>query len=77
MTRLPVISAKRMVKLLERQGFLITRISGSHHMLRHPDGRRTAVPVHGNDDIAIDLLMKILRQVEITPDEYALLVSQP
>jgi predicted RNA binding protein YcfA (HicA-like mRNA interferase family) len=28
------------------------RVSGSHYMMRHPDGRGTIVPVHGNRDVA-------------------------
>jgi predicted RNA binding protein YcfA (HicA-like mRNA interferase family) len=31
---------------LEKAGFTTTRVRGSHHVLRHPDGRTVAVPVH-------------------------------
>jgi hypothetical protein len=29
----------------------VTRVSGSHHRLRHPDGRSTTVPVHSGQDV--------------------------
>jgi predicted RNA binding protein YcfA (HicA-like mRNA interferase family) len=57
----PVISGKELVKLLEQNGFSVTRINGSHHRMKHPDGRITTIPVHKNDDIPKGLLRKIVR----------------
>jgi predicted RNA binding protein YcfA (HicA-like mRNA interferase family) len=42
------------------------RIKGSHHFLRHPDGRATVVPVHAGETIGPGLLAQILRDVEMT-----------
>ena len=42
-------SAREMVRLLERLGFLGVRQRGAHKRLIHPDGRRTTVPDHGGD----------------------------
>ncbi len=44
--KLPVISGKDFIKLLESIGFITIRINGSHHRLKHSDGRITTVPVH-------------------------------
>ena len=52
MPPLPAVSGIRIVRALERQGFKVARVSGSHHIMRHPDGRGTTVPVHGNRDVA-------------------------
>jgi predicted RNA binding protein YcfA (HicA-like mRNA interferase family) len=60
--KLPVISGKDFIKLLESIGFSIIRINGSHHRLKHPDGRITTVPVHKNDSLPKGLLRKILRE---------------
>jgi predicted RNA binding protein YcfA (HicA-like mRNA interferase family) len=38
-TRLPGISGKKLIGALKRLGFAIIRVKGSHHYLRHPDGR--------------------------------------
>jgi predicted RNA binding protein YcfA (HicA-like mRNA interferase family) len=76
MTSLPIISAKEMLALLQRQGFEVSRVHGSHYLLRHTDGRRTAVPVHSGIDIGLVLLLRILKQAEISPDEYRALVNQ-
>ncbi|NNM94467.1 MAG: addiction module toxin, HicA family [Bacteroidia bacterium] len=59
---LPVISGKVFIKFLEKIGFTLVRINGSHHRLRHPDGRVTTVPVHRNMDLPKGLLRKIIRE---------------
>jgi len=61
-TKLPVISGKNFIKFLEYLGFTIIRINGSHHRLKHPDGRVTTVPVHKNEDIPKGLIRKIIRE---------------
>ena len=72
MERQPVISGKDLVKLLQRMGFVLLRTNGSHHRLRHPDGRVTTVPVHGNDDLPKGLLRKIIREdLKLTMEEFA------
>lgn len=45
------------------------RIKGSHHVLRHSDGRTTVVPVHAGETIGPGLLAKILRDCELTTDQ--------
>jgi predicted RNA binding protein YcfA (HicA-like mRNA interferase family) len=50
------------VKILESIGFIVIRINGSHHRLKHPDGRITTVPIHKNDPLPKGLLRKILRE---------------
>lgn len=58
---LPVISAKSFIRFLQAIGFIVVRINGSHHRLKHPDGRITTVPVHKNQDLPKGLLRKIIR----------------
>ncbi len=62
MPQLPVISGKVFLKFLKAIGFVVVRINGSHHRLKHPDGRVTTVPVHKNQDLPIGLLRKIIRE---------------
>ena len=33
-----------------KMGFELIRVRGSHHRMKHPDGRMTIIPVHGNKD---------------------------
>ncbi|MBK6755099.1 MAG: type II toxin-antitoxin system HicA family toxin [Flavobacteriales bacterium] len=62
MDKLPVLSGKDLLRLLQKMGFVVVRINGSHHRLRHADGRVTTVPVHGNADLPKGLLRKIIRE---------------
>ena len=61
MPQLPVISGKNFIVFLELLGFNVVRINGSHHRLKHPDGRITTVPVHKNEDLPKGLMRKIIR----------------
>ena len=68
--KLPVISGKEFIKLLEKFGFTVIRINGSHHRMKHADGRITTIPVHKNISLPKGLLRKILREdIEMTTEE--------
>lgn len=74
MTRLPRITGREVVAALRKAGFNVTRIRGSHHFLRHPDGRRTVVPVHAGETIGPGLLTAILHDSEIDRDDFVALL---
>lgn len=61
MTKLVPISGKKMCKIFERLGFEKIFGKGSHVRFKHSDGRRTVVPVHGNEDLSIGLIGAILK----------------
>jgi len=69
MAKLKRLRGKELIKLLSRIGFEVVRIKGSHHFLKHADGRATVVPVHAGEIIGPGLLSKILRDCEITKDD--------
>lgn len=72
----PVISGKELIKLLEKSGFVVVRINGSHHRMRHSDGRVTTVPVHKNEDLPKGLLRKIVRNdLKMDMEDFAKLVK--
>ena len=51
MSRNPRVTGTELIGALGRAGFVIARIRGSHHFLRHEDGRRTVVPSHSGETI--------------------------
>ena len=65
MPKLPRLGGKQLIKALRRVGLEVIRTKGSHHFLRHEDGRGTVVPVHARETIGPGLLSKILRDTEI------------
>jgi predicted RNA binding protein YcfA (HicA-like mRNA interferase family) len=62
MPQLPVITGKNFITFLELLGFVVIRVNGSHHRLKHPDGRIATVPVHKNEDLPRGLMRKIIRE---------------
>jgi predicted RNA binding protein YcfA (HicA-like mRNA interferase family) len=70
LSRLRIIDARKMEKLLFKLGFERVRQKGSHVFYRHPDGRTTSVPHHRGRDLARPLIKEILREIELNSDEY-------
>jgi predicted RNA binding protein YcfA (HicA-like mRNA interferase family) len=70
--RLPSLSPDEVIRALKKAGFEVTRIRGSHHILRHRDdpARGTVVPVHAGKDIKRGLLRKIISDTGLTIDEF-------
>jgi predicted RNA binding protein YcfA (HicA-like mRNA interferase family) len=69
MTRIPRRTGREVVAALAKAGFKVVRVKGSHHFLRHLDGRATVVPVHSGETVGPGLIAKILSDCEMTPDE--------
>ena len=74
MAKLPRPSGKQMVRFLTDHGFTVLRIRGSHHVLAR-ETLRTTVPVHRNQTLKIGTLRGILRDIEMSPAEFAELWS--
>ncbi|MES2308052.1 MAG: type II toxin-antitoxin system HicA family toxin [Verrucomicrobiota bacterium] len=45
------------------------RIKGSHHFIRHPDGRTTVIPIHSNETLGPGLLIQILKDIEVSRED--------
>jgi len=70
MTRLPIVDFRTMDKMLCHLGFERVRQKGSHVFYRHPDGRATTVPNHPGRDLARPLIREIIREIELTPEQF-------
>ena len=70
MPPLPILNARQIISALQKVGFVVMRQKGSHIRLRHPDGRVVTVPDHRGQDIGRGLLRKILRDADLTRDEF-------
>lgn len=69
MRRGPRITGAELIVGLAKTGFQVVRVRGSHHFLRHQDGRRTVVPAHSGETLGPGLLSKILRDCSLTPED--------
>jgi len=66
----PSITAKDLIRIVRKCGFLLVRQKGSHQIWKHPDGRWTTIPVHPGENIGRGLLRKILNDLEISSKEF-------
>ena len=69
MSKLPRVTGKQLIATLARAGFSVVRTRGSHHFLRHPDGRTTVVPIHMGETIGPGLLTKIMRDIDLRAEQ--------
>lgn len=69
MSRSPRVTGADLTAALLKAGFRVIRVRGSHHLLRHDDGRSTVVPVHSGETIGPGLLHKILRDCQMQVED--------
>ena len=69
MSKLPVVSARALIRVLERSGFSRRGGRGSHAVFVHVDGRRTTVPLHGRREIPQGTLHAILKDLKISKEQ--------
>lgn len=64
------VSGKRMCRVLEQRGWVLARITGSHHIYRDPTtGRQVVVPVHANQDLKPGTQKAIMRDAGLTESD--------
>lgn len=59
------MTGKEVIKILEKNGWKLLRVNGSHHRLGKNE-LRTTVPVHGTRDLGKGLLAAIEKQTGVT-----------
>jgi len=74
MSQRSAVTGRQVVTALEKAGFVTLRTRSSHYFLRHPDGRTTVVPIHAGETIGPGLMSKILRDCELSRDQFAALL---
>jgi predicted RNA binding protein YcfA (HicA-like mRNA interferase family) len=69
MSRIPRVTGSDLVAALAKAGFADIRVKGSHHLLRHEDGRTAVVPTHSGETIGPGLLHRILRDCQLRVED--------
>lgn len=70
MSKLQLITATELEKILYNLGFEKIKQKGSHVFYRHKDGRTATIPFHTNKDLPRPLLRVILQEINVSVDEY-------
>ena len=74
--KLPIVNGQKMIKILSLKGFKPVRQRSSHVQLKNDKGILVTIPVHSGKDVSIGVLNKILRDAEISREEYIELVKK-
>lgn len=69
MSKIPSLNPQKIIRVLEKKGFVLERAKGSHQIYRHPETKRMAVVPFHKKDLPKGTLLEILRQAGITRDE--------
>jgi predicted RNA binding protein YcfA (HicA-like mRNA interferase family) len=69
MAKLPDLTSKELMGVLEKIGFQIMRQKGSHVRMKHEDGKVVTIPVHSGKTLGKGLLLKILRDADLTKEK--------
>lgn len=69
--RLPALTPRKVMKAIERAGFVLHRVRGSHHHFVHPErpDLLVVVPFHGRD-LRLGTLRSIIKQAGLTTEEF-------
>lgn len=72
MSHIPQVSGARVIRALQKAGFVLLRQSGGHAVLRHQLdlSRRAVVPIHGSKSVKPGTLRAILRGAQLSPEEF-------
>lgn len=68
--RLSLVSGSKMIKILSLKGFHVVCQRSSHVQMKDDKGRLVTVPVHSGKDVSIGVLLKILRDAEMSREEF-------
>jgi predicted RNA binding protein YcfA (HicA-like mRNA interferase family) len=68
--RLPRATAGEAAQALERSGFTLVRQSGSHRIYKNATGRRATIPFHAGEILHPKTLRSILRDADLTIEQF-------
>jgi len=68
--KLPRISADKVIKVIEKLGFVLVRQSGSHKIYKNQIGTRITVPYHSGKTLHPKVLKQILKDIDLPIEEF-------
>jgi Predicted periplasmic or secreted lipoprotein len=68
--KLPRITAAEACRAMEKAGFFLVRQSGSHKIYKNKEERRITVPYHSKKILHPKVLKSILRDADLTIEEF-------
>ena len=64
------VSGKELARAVQKKGWSLARIQGSHHIYAMPGRReRIVIPIHGNRPLKLGLLRSLMKIAGLTDDD--------
>ncbi|BAU06383.1 hypothetical protein NIES592_12310 [Fischerella major NIES-592] len=64
------ISGKQLCKIVEQKGWVLQRVTGSHHIYENPETNQIiSIPVHKNKDLKIGTLKALMKIAQLTEED--------
>ncbi len=64
------ISGKRLCKVIEQRGWVLRRVTGSHHIYENPEVNQIlSIPVHRNQDLKLGTLKALMRIAHLSEED--------
>lgn len=64
------ISGKKLCKIVEKKGWILRNITGSHHIYENPyQDKILSIPVHHNRDLKIGTLKALMKIADLTESD--------
>ena len=71
MPRIPTVSARKLIKVLKKSGFVHDHTEGSHYIFYHSQKKITvSIPVHKGRDLGRGITQAVLKDAKISPKEF-------
>ena len=64
------ISGKRLCKIVEQKGWVLRRITGSHHIYENSEVEQIlSIPIHRNQDLKIGTLRALMKIAQLSEED--------
>jgi len=67
--KLSSLTSQKVIKILERNGFVLDRTKGSHRIYYHSESKRRVIIPYHKKDLPKGTLIEILKQAGISKEE--------
>ena len=69
MPKLPLLTSRKLIAILKRNGFLLDHTTGSHFVFYHPETKRRAVVPHHAKEIPKGTLVSIIHEAGLSRED--------
>ena len=64
------ILGKKLCKIVEQRGWILKRVTGSHHIYQKPDNQQIlSIPVHRDQDLKLGTLKSLMKIANLSEQD--------